>query len=121
MAAWHSSGAMRVVSREDEGSPVLAAGPISRFSASACGTPVIAMRRGSMPEIIDHHLSGFLVDDLDEAIAAIGQIGSIDRRLTRKTVERRFSVERMASDYLELYRRILPGHGARRLEEVLTA
>jgi glycosyltransferase involved in cell wall biosynthesis len=87
----------------------------------ACGTPVIAMRRGSLPEIIDHGFSGFLVDNLDEAIVAIGQIGTIDRRLTRKFVEQRFSVERMATEYLELYGRILSGQGARHLELAIPA
>ncbi len=91
---------------------------LSVVEAMACGTPVIAMRRGSMPEIIDHGLTGFLVDNFDEAVAAIGQIGTIDRRLTREAVERRFSVERMASDYLDLYRRILSSQGAGRLAEL---
>jgi glycosyltransferase involved in cell wall biosynthesis len=94
---------------------------LSVVEAMACGTPVIAMRRGSMPEIVDHGLSGFLVDDLDEAIAAIAQIGTIDRRLARKAVEQRFSVERMAKEYLELYRRVLPGRGARHLDQLILA
>lgn len=94
---------------------------LSVVEAMACGTPVIAMRRGSMPEIIDHGLNGFLVDDLDEAIAAIGRIGTIDRRLARDSVERRFSAERMAKDYLELYRRILPEKGIRELKTLVPA
>jgi glycosyltransferase involved in cell wall biosynthesis len=82
---------------------------LSVIEAMACGTPVIAMRRGSMPEIIEHGRTGFLVDNLDEAIAAVGQIETIDRRETSATIARRFSVERMADEYLALYRRILVG------------
>lgn len=84
---------------------------LSVIEAMACGTPVIAMRRGSMPEIIEDGRTGFLVDTLDEAIAAIGRIADIDRRQTSASIARRFSVERMANDYLALYRRILSDTG----------
>lgn len=80
---------------------------LSVIEAMACGTPVIAMRRGSMPELIDDGVTGFLVDSVDEAIAAVDRIGEIDRTACRRAVEARFSVERMADDYLALYRRIL--------------
>jgi glycosyltransferase involved in cell wall biosynthesis len=80
---------------------------LSVVEAMACGTPVIATRRGSMPEIIDDGVNGLLVNNLDEAIAAVGKIGKVDRQLTRRSVEQRFSVERMAAEYLELYHRIL--------------
>ncbi len=80
---------------------------LSVIEAMACGTPVIAYRRGSMPELIDHGRTGFLVDSFDEAVAAIPRLGEIDRAECRKAVEQRFSVERMADDYLALYRRIL--------------
>ncbi|EGF92998.1 glycosyl transferase group 1 family protein [Asticcacaulis biprosthecium C19] len=80
---------------------------LSVIEAMACGTPVIAMRRGSMPEIIEDGRNGFLVDDLDGAIAAVARIPDIDRRATSETVARRFSVERMAQDYLRLYHTIL--------------
>ena len=73
----------------------------------ACGTPVIATRRGSMPELIEPGVNGFLVDDLDQAVAAIARIGELDRAAVRASVAKRFSVERMADDYLALYRRIL--------------
>lgn len=82
---------------------------LSVIEAMACGTPVIAVRRGSMPEIIDHGRTGFLVDSPEEAIAAVGRIGEIDRRVTSETVAQRFSVDRMADEYLALYRRILAG------------
>jgi len=80
---------------------------LSVIEAMACGTPVIAYRRGSMSELIEHGVTGFLVDSFDEAIEAIGQLDQIDRRACRRAVEERFAVERMADDYLELYRRVL--------------
>ena len=80
---------------------------LSVVEAMACGTPVIAYRRGSMPELIDDGVTGFLVDTLDEAVAAIGKLGEIDRSACRRAVEQRFTVERMADEYFALYRRIL--------------
>jgi glycosyltransferase involved in cell wall biosynthesis len=80
---------------------------LSVIEAMASGTPVIAMRRGSMPELIDHGHTGFLVNDLEEAIAAVGQIGTIDRRETSTAVARRFSVDRMVREYIALYQQIL--------------
>lgn len=85
---------------------------LSVVEAMACGTPVIATRRGSMPELIEHGRTGFLVDDLDEAVAAIDRIGSIDRRSAREAVARSFTVDRMTEQYLSLYRRILAGAGS---------
>jgi glycosyltransferase involved in cell wall biosynthesis len=72
----------------------------------ACGTPVIAYRRGSMSELIENGVTGFLVDSFDEAIAAIGHIGTINRATCREIAKKRFSVDRMADAYLGLYRRI---------------
>ena len=80
---------------------------LSVIEAMACGTPVIATRRGSMPELIDHGRTGFLVNDAAEADSALEQIATIDRNAPRKEVLQRFSVERMAEDYLRLYRSIL--------------
>ena len=80
---------------------------LSVIEAMACGTPVIAYRRGSMPELIEDGVTGFLVDTFDEAVAAIGRLGEIDRRECRRAVEARFTVERMAEQYLQLYQRIL--------------
>ena len=87
---------------------------LSVVEAMACGTPVIAYARGSMPELIEHGVTGFLVDSFDEAVAAIGRLGEIDRAACRRAVERRFSVDRMADEYLALYRRILAGEIAPR-------
>lgn len=80
---------------------------LSVVEAMACGTPVIATRRGSMPEIIEEGVNGFLVDTADEAVAAVQRAGEIDRRGVRQSVERRFTVDRMADDYITLYRSIL--------------
>ena len=73
----------------------------------ACGTPVIAFNRGSMPELIEHGVTGFLVDTVDEAVEAIARIGEIDRAKCRRRVADRFSVERMADDYIKLYERLI--------------
>ena len=80
---------------------------LSVVEALACGTPVIATRRGSMPELIDDGVTGYLVDTPAQAVAAIERAGEIDRAACRRAVAERFSVERMADDYLALYRRIL--------------
>ena len=80
---------------------------LSVVEALACGTPVIACNRGSMRELIDDGVTGFLVDSLDAAVAAIGRIGEIDRAACRAAVSARFTVDRMADRYLDLYRSIL--------------
>lgn len=82
---------------------------LSVIEAMACGTPVIAYNRGSMPELIEHGVTGFLVDTFDEALHAVGRLDQIDRRACRMAVAARFSVERMADEYLGLYGRILGG------------
>lgn len=74
--------------------------------AMACGTPVIAWRRGAVEEIVDDGLTGFIVDNEDEAVAAIGQVSNIDRQAVRRTFEQRFTARTMAHSYVELYRRI---------------
>ncbi len=80
---------------------------LSVVEALACGTPVIAYRRGSMPAIVRDGATGFVVDTVEEAAAAVGRIGEIDRRACRADVAARFSVDRMADAYLALYRRVL--------------
>jgi len=70
----------------------------------ACGTPVIAYRRGSMPELIEHGKSGFVIDsDLNELVKAMKNIDQIDRTLVREHVEQKFSKERMVDDYEKAY------------------
>jgi glycosyltransferase involved in cell wall biosynthesis len=80
---------------------------LSVVEAMACGTPVIAIDRGSMPELIDHGVTGMLADSVGEAIAALATIHTIDRAAAREAVEEGFSVEAMAEKYIALYERIL--------------
>jgi len=77
------------------------------IEAMACGTPIIAFRCGSVPEVLDDAVSGFIVESVDEAVAAVPRALSHDRRIVRGCFEARFSVERMAADYLEVYERLL--------------
>ena len=79
------------------------------IEAMACGTPVIAFRRGSVPEVIDDGVSGFIVDSEEEALAAIRRIGTLDRRTVRAAFERRFTARRMAEDYLRHYQALATG------------
>jgi glycosyltransferase involved in cell wall biosynthesis len=73
------------------------------IEAMACGTPVVALRRGSVPEVIDHGVSGWIVDDADRAVEAVRDLGQLDRREVRRRFEQRFTAERMARDYLAIY------------------
>jgi glycosyltransferase involved in cell wall biosynthesis len=82
---------------------------LSVVEALACGTPVIAYRRGSMAELIDDGVTGFLVDSFDEAVAAIGRLDEIDRAACHTAARRRFGVDRMVDDYLALYTKLLAG------------
>jgi glycosyltransferase involved in cell wall biosynthesis len=79
------------------------------IEAMACATPVIAYRSGSVPEVIDEGESGFIVEDIESATAAVARLGEVDRSGVRSTFERRFSVARMAQDYLEVYERLVAG------------
>ena len=76
------------------------------IEAMACGTPVIAFNRGSVPEIIEDGVTGFIVDDEASAIAAVGQLHTLDRNRIRQRFEARFTARRMAEDYVEVYRRL---------------
>ena len=79
----------------------------SVIESMACGTPVIATRRGSMPELVRHGVNGYLVDSLDEVPEAINAAGRLNRAAIRASVEQRFDVSRMVDEYLEVYRRIV--------------
>lgn len=76
------------------------------IEAMACGTPVIAYPRGAVPEVIESGLTGFIVDDADEAAAAIATVGTLSRAKVRERFEERFTSRRMAQDYLKLYAKL---------------
>ena len=73
----------------------------------ACGTPVVAFGNGSIPEVIEHGLTGFVCNDVDSAVQALAKIPQIDRRTCRSEFERRFGVSRMAQEYIEVYQALL--------------
>jgi glycosyltransferase involved in cell wall biosynthesis len=75
--------------------------------AMACGTPVIAYRCGSVPEVLEHGVTGYLCDSVDQAVAAVGSVHELSRAACRRTFEQRFTSERMMRDYVAIYRRIL--------------
>lgn len=85
---------------------------LSVVEAMACGTPVIAYSRGSMPELIDHGVTGYLVADIDSAVAVIDAAAALDRTAIRAVAERRFVAARMVDDYMAVYRRVLDQSGA---------
>jgi glycosyltransferase involved in cell wall biosynthesis len=77
------------------------------IESMACGTPVIAYNRGSVPEIIDEALTGFIVEDETSAVAAVGRLAGMDRTAIRKQFETRFTARRMALDYVATYRSMM--------------
>jgi glycosyltransferase involved in cell wall biosynthesis len=79
---------------------------LAMIEAMACGTPVIAFNRGSVPEIVEPGVTGFIVDDETAAVAAARRVRSLSRATVRQRFECRFTAERMAEDYLALYRRL---------------
>ncbi len=80
---------------------------LSMVESMACGTPVIAFARGSIPEIVRHGETGYVVEDIEDAADAVATVRSIDRSVCREDVERRFSHTRMAHDYVGVYQEIL--------------
>ncbi len=85
---------------------------LSLIESMACGTPVIAFDRGSMPEIIRDGETGYIVEDIEGAINAVATVGTIDRSICRADVERRFTSTRMARDYVRVYQEILNGEAS---------
>jgi glycosyltransferase involved in cell wall biosynthesis len=77
------------------------------IEAMACGTPVIAFNRGSVPEVIDDGLTGFIAEDINGAIGAVDRLGQLSREKIRKRFEERFTARRMAQDYLSVYRSLM--------------
>jgi glycosyltransferase involved in cell wall biosynthesis len=80
------------------------------IEAMACGTPVIAYSSGSVPEVLEEGVTGFLVDNVNAAAEAVGRLSEIDRSRCRHTFEERFSAQRMAHDYLAIYEKLIGGH-----------
>jgi len=77
------------------------------IEAMACGTPVIAYPQGSVPEVMQDRVTGFIVPDLEGAVKAVKRLGEIDRRKCRRHFEQHFNAERMAQDYLTIYQRLV--------------
>ena len=77
------------------------------IEAMACGTPVLAFKRGSVPEVIDNGVTGYIVEDEDEAVRKMGALLAIDRAGVRRRFEARFTAERMAKDYVKVYKNLL--------------
>ena len=80
---------------------------LSVVESLACGTPVVAFNKGSMPEIIEHEKTGFLVNSVSEAVDYLQKIDTLDRKTCHNQTKKRFSKERMASEYINLYKRII--------------
>ncbi len=77
------------------------------IEAMACGTPVIAQRRGSIPEVVDDGATGFIVDTLNQAVDSVPRAAALERRDIREIAEKRWTKERMVEDYIRLYQRVL--------------
>jgi glycosyltransferase involved in cell wall biosynthesis len=86
---------------------------LAMIEAMACGTPVIAFRRGSVPEVIDDGVTGFIVDDEQEGLQAIKRLSDLDRSRVRAGFERRFTARRMAEDYVRHYYLLLENRSGR--------
>src|ERR1700742_5232898 len=82
---------------------------LAMIEAMACGTPVIAMRNGSVPEVVDEGVTGFIVESEEEAVAAVRRLPELERATVRRTFERRFCARRMAEDYVAIYRELIAG------------
>jgi glycosyltransferase involved in cell wall biosynthesis len=77
------------------------------IEAMACGCPVIAFGRGSVPEVVEDGLTGYVVGDVAEAVAACARIDALDRAAVRRRFEQRWTSRRMANDYVALYERLI--------------
>jgi glycosyltransferase involved in cell wall biosynthesis len=77
------------------------------IEAMACGTPVLAFRCGSVPEIVDPGVTGLIVETMEEAVKVLPQVLALDRRAVRRRFEERFSATRMAKNYLQVYHSLL--------------
>jgi len=92
------------------------------IEAMACGTPVLAYRQGSIPEIIDHGVTGYICDNMGEMAQAVAGLSLIDRSRCREIFEKRFTVERMVKDYLAIYESMAaPSHRPQLLTHARTS
>ena len=80
---------------------------LSMIEAMACGTPVLALRRGSVAEVVEDGLTGHIVDSVDEATVTLPRVMALDRRAVRRRFEERFTATRMAKDYVRVYKSLL--------------
>jgi hypothetical protein len=86
---------------------------LSMIEAMACGTPVLALRRGSVEEVVEDGLTGHIVDSIEEAAVALPRVMALNRRAVRRRFEERFTAKRMASDYLRVYKALLKRENAK--------
>ena len=86
------------------------------IEAMACGTPVIAYRGGAVPEIMEEGHTGFIVEELEDAVEAVQRVPELSRKRCREVFEQRFTVTRMARDYLQAYKRLIGGKQNETLE-----
>jgi glycosyltransferase involved in cell wall biosynthesis len=92
------------------------------IEAMACGTPVIAYRSGSVPEVIEDGVTGFIVENQEEAVAAVQEVVRLDRSTIRRRFEERFSADRMAREYETQYRNLIePTYAPSRTEKTVPA
>jgi glycosyltransferase involved in cell wall biosynthesis len=92
---------------------------LAMIESMACGTPVLAFRHGSVPEVIDDGVTGFMVDSMDEAIRKLPHVLALDRRAVRRRFDERFTATRMAKDYVRTYRALLKGVPIPSMQEIV--
>jgi len=92
---------------------------LAMIEAMACGTPVLAFRHGSVPEVIDEGVTGMTVDSMDEAVRKLPHVLALDRRAVRRRFDQRFTATRMAKDYVQTYRALLQGVQTPSMQEVV--
>jgi len=90
---------------------------IAMIEAMACGTPVLAFRKGSVPEVVDDGVTGIIADGFEEAVKSMDRLLALDRAVVRRRFEQRFSAERMAREYLAIYKRLAAKAGTYEAEE----
>jgi glycosyltransferase involved in cell wall biosynthesis len=91
------------------------------IEAMSVGTPVVAWRNGSVPEVIDEGVSGYIVESISDAAAAVGKAAALDRRAVRRCFEQRFSAQRMASDYVRIYEQLTGRENGQRTASTVAA